>query len=109
MGGLTVGACREARRLRVVYAPHAGAANGGKHARAKAPGPRPGNLEENSLAKQALIEKAKRTPRFKVRAYNRCSLCGRAHGYLRKFGLCRVCFRESAHRGLIPGVTKSSW
>lgn len=62
-----------------------------------------------SLAKQALIEKAKRTPRFKVRTYNRCNLCGRSRGYMRKFGLCRVCFREMAHKGLIPGVTKSSW
>jgi small subunit ribosomal protein S14 len=61
------------------------------------------------LAKQALIEKARRTPRFKVRAYNRCNLCGRSRGYMRKFGLCRVCFREVAHKGLIPGVTKSSW
>ena len=62
-----------------------------------------------SLAKQALIEKAKRTPKFKVRAYNRCNLCGRPRGYMRKFGLCRVCFREVAHGGLIPGVVKSSW
>jgi small subunit ribosomal protein S14 len=61
------------------------------------------------LAKQALIEKAKRTPKFKVRKYNRCSLCGRPRGYIRKFGLCRICFRELAHRGLVPGVTKSSW
>lgn len=66
------------------------------------------NLEEKVLPKQALIEKAKRTPKFKVRAYNRCNFCGRARGYMRDFGLCRVCFRESAHRGLIPGVTKSS-
>jgi Ribosomal protein S14 len=61
------------------------------------------------LAKQALIEKAKRTPKFKVRAYNRCNICGRSRGYIRVMGLCRVCFREMAHRGLIPGVTKSSW
>ena len=61
------------------------------------------------MAKQALIEKAKRTPRFAVRAYNRCNLCGRASGYIRKFGLCRVCFREMAHKGLIPGVRKASW
>lgn len=61
------------------------------------------------MAKQALIEKAKRTPRFSVRAYNRCQLCGRAHGYMRKFSICRICFREMAHKALIPGVTKSSW
>jgi small subunit ribosomal protein S14 len=61
------------------------------------------------LAKQCLIEKAKKTPKFKVRAYNRCQLCGRAHGYMRKYSICRICFRELAHKGLIPGVTKSSW
>lgn len=61
------------------------------------------------MAKKSLIEKAKRPPKFKVRAYNRCNLCGRAAGYIRKVGLCRVCFRESAHRGLIPGVRKASW
>lgn len=61
------------------------------------------------MAKQALIEKAKREPKFKVRKYNRCALCGRPRGYMRKFGICRICFRELAHRGLIPGVTKSSW
>jgi len=61
------------------------------------------------LAKKALIEKAKRTPKFKVRKYNRCQLCGRPRGYFRKFGVCRICLRELAHRGLIPGVTKSSW
>ncbi|HUV05423.1 MAG TPA: type Z 30S ribosomal protein S14 [Armatimonadota bacterium] len=61
------------------------------------------------MAKQALIEKARRTPKFKVRKYNRCALCGRPRGYIRKFGICRICFRELAHRGLVPGVTKSSW
>ncbi|MCL6629166.1 MAG: type Z 30S ribosomal protein S14 [Armatimonadetes bacterium] len=61
------------------------------------------------MAKKALIEKAKRTPKFKVRKYNRCQLCGRPRGYFRKFGVCRICLRELAHRGLIPGVTKSSW
>jgi small subunit ribosomal protein S14 len=61
------------------------------------------------LAKQCLIEKAKRKPKFPVRAYNRCQLCGRAHGYMRKFSICRICFRELAHKGLVPGVTKSSW
>ena len=80
----------------------------GQRPRAKVSGP-PGEPGGNSLAKQALIEKAKRTPKFAVRAYHRCNLCGRSRGYIRKFGLCRVCFREMAHKGLIPGVTKSSW
>ena len=44
-----------------------------------------------------------------VRVYNRCRLCGRRHGYLRKFGICRICFREMANRGEIPGARKSSW
>ncbi len=61
------------------------------------------------MAKKALIEKQKRPPKFKVRAYNRCKLCGRARGYMRRFGLCRICFRELASRGEIPGVTKASW
>ena len=61
------------------------------------------------MAKQALIEKQKRPQRFKVRQYNRCGKCGRPRGYIRRFGLCRICFREMAHQGLIPGVTKSSW
>jgi small subunit ribosomal protein S14 len=61
------------------------------------------------MAKQALIEKCKRPPKFKVRRYFRCNVCGRPRGFIRKFGLCRICFREMAHQGLIPGVTKSSW
>ena len=61
------------------------------------------------MAKKALIEKWKRTPKYKVRAYNRCSRCGRPRGYLRKFGLCRICFRELALSGQIPGVVKASW
>ncbi len=61
------------------------------------------------MAKKCLIIKAKQKPKFKVRGYVRCSVCGRTNGYMRFFGLCRVCFREMAHRGLIPGVTKSSW
>ena len=60
------------------------------------------------MAKQCLIEKQKKTPKFKVRAYNRCQRCGRRHAYLRKFGVCRLCFRELAVAGLIPGVTKAS-
>jgi small subunit ribosomal protein S14 len=61
------------------------------------------------MAKVALIVKARKTQKFKVRRYNRCNVCGRARGYFRKFGLCRICLREMAHRGLVPGVTKSSW
>jgi small subunit ribosomal protein S14 len=61
------------------------------------------------MPKTSLIEKAKRPQKFKVRRYNRCNVCGRARGYFRKFGLCRICLREMALRGLVPGVTKSSW
>jgi len=61
------------------------------------------------MAKKSMIAKAKRTPKFKVRGYNRCGSCGRPRGYLRKFGLCRICFRKFAHEGKLPGVTKSSW
>ena len=52
---------------------------------------------------------AGRTPKFPTRVYNRCQLCGRRHGYMRFFGICRICFRELASNGDIPGVTKSSW
>lgn len=61
------------------------------------------------MAKKCLIEKQKRTPKFAVRKYNRCSICGRPRGYFRYFGICRVCLRELAHQGLLPGVKKSSW
>ena len=61
------------------------------------------------MAKKSLIAKAKKTPKFPVRSYNRCAICGRPHGYLRKFDMCRICFRELANKGEIPGVTKSSW
>ncbi len=61
------------------------------------------------MAKKCLVEKAKRKPRFDVRRYHRCQRCGRARGYIRKFGLCRICFREQALRGEIPGVRKASW
>jgi small subunit ribosomal protein S14 len=61
------------------------------------------------MAKTCLIVKAKRKPKFQVRAYTRCNVCGRPRGVFRKFGLCRICLREMAHRGLVPGVTKSSW
>jgi len=61
------------------------------------------------MAKKCLVEKQKRPAKFKVRAYNRCKICGRPRGYLRKFQMCRICFRNLAHQGLIPGVRKSSW
>lgn len=61
------------------------------------------------MAKTCLVEKVKRTPKFQVRAYSRCALCGRPRGYMRKFGMCRICFRKLALEGNIPGVTKSSW
>jgi small subunit ribosomal protein S14 len=61
------------------------------------------------MAKTSLIEKSKRKPKFKVRQHNRCRACGRPRGFLRKFAMCRICFREQAHKGNIPGVTKASW
>jgi small subunit ribosomal protein S14 len=61
------------------------------------------------MAKKALVNKAARTPKFKVRGYTRCNRCGRARAVLRKFGLCRVCLREMAHKGELPGVSKASW
>ena len=61
------------------------------------------------MARKSLIEKANRKPKFCVRGYNRCNRCGRARAFLRKFGLCRICFREMALRGEIPGVRKASW
>jgi small subunit ribosomal protein S14 len=61
------------------------------------------------MAKKSLIAKAKRAPKFKVRAYTRCQRCGRPRAVLRKFGLCRICVRQLAHAGELPGVTKSSW
>jgi small subunit ribosomal protein S14 len=56
-----------------------------------------------------MIVKANRSPKFGVRQHNRCKLCGRPRGYLRKFAMCRICFRENAHKGVVPGVTKASW
>ena len=61
------------------------------------------------MAKKALVNKSKRKPKFKVRAYTRCVRCGRPRAVYKRFGLCRLCFREMAHNGEIPGVTKSSW
>jgi small subunit ribosomal protein S14 len=61
------------------------------------------------VAKKSLIVKSLKTPKYQVRAVNRCRLCGRSRSYMRKFGTCRICFRELASFGRLPGVTKSSW
>lgn len=61
------------------------------------------------MAKKALIEKSKRKPGFKVRAHSRCRRCGRPRGYMRRFGICRICFRQMALQGVIPGIVKASW
>lgn len=61
------------------------------------------------MAKKSLIAKAKREPKYEVRIYNRCPLCGRPRAFIRRFGICRICFRTMALRGEIPGVIKSSW
>ena len=61
------------------------------------------------MAKTSLKVKQSKKQKFKVREYTRCERCGRPHGVLRKFGLCRICFRELANQGKIPGVKKSSW
>ncbi|MBO8129562.1 MAG: type Z 30S ribosomal protein S14 [Peptococcaceae bacterium] len=61
------------------------------------------------MAKKSLIAKAKRPQKFRVREYNRCKICGRPRAYMRKFGVCRICFRNLCYRGQIPGVRKASW
>ncbi len=61
------------------------------------------------MATKAQIVKSNKTPLRSTRVVRRCWRCGRNHGYLRKFGLCRICFRELANKGDLPGVTKSSW
>jgi small subunit ribosomal protein S14 len=61
------------------------------------------------MARTAMIAKSRKKPKFKVRHRNRCRVCGRPRGYLRKFQLCRICFRLLALKGEIPGVVKSSW
>jgi len=61
------------------------------------------------VAKKSLVAKQKREQKFSVREYSRCVRCGRPRGYYRKFKLCRVCLRELAHKGEIPGVKKASW
>ena len=61
------------------------------------------------MAKKSMRIKASKTPKFKVRAYTRCNRCGRPHAVLKKDGICRICFRELAYKGQIPGMKKSSW
>lgn len=61
------------------------------------------------MARKAMIEKSKRVPAFPHRKRNRCKLCGRPRGYIRRFEMCRICFRKLASQGLIPGVIKASW
>ena len=61
------------------------------------------------MAKKSMIAKQGRKQKYKVREYTRCERCGRPHGVMRKFGICRICFRELANKGQIPGVKKSSW
>ena len=61
------------------------------------------------MAKTSLVVKSNREPKYKSRGYHRCRRCGRPRAYYRKFGLCRICLRELAHRGVIPGLTKSRW
>jgi small subunit ribosomal protein S14 len=61
------------------------------------------------VAKKSLIAKWLRKPKFTTRVYTRCKMCGRPRAYMRKFGICRICFRDLASHGMIPGVVKSSW
>ena len=61
------------------------------------------------MARKALIVKQKKEPKYKTRKYNRCLICGRPRAFIRKFKMCRICFRKLVNEGLIPGVTKSSW
>ncbi|HEY5498055.1 MAG TPA: type Z 30S ribosomal protein S14 [Syntrophales bacterium] len=61
------------------------------------------------MAKKSLIAKAKRKMKFSVRQYNRCPLCGRPRAYYRKFDMCRICLRNLANKGELPGVIKASW
>lgn len=61
------------------------------------------------MPRKSWIERSKKKPKFQVRVRNRCGICGRPRGFMRRFGICRICFRELAHKGEIPGVRKSSW
>ncbi|MDD3397176.1 MAG: type Z 30S ribosomal protein S14 [Clostridia bacterium] len=61
------------------------------------------------MARKALVQKQQRKQKFTTREYTRCSLCGRSHSVLKKYGICRICFRDLASKGEIPGIKKSSW
>ena len=61
------------------------------------------------MAKKSMVVKQQRQAKYKVREYTRCQRCGRPHAVLKKYGICRICFRELAYAGQIPGVKKSSW
>ncbi len=61
------------------------------------------------MAKKSMVVKQQRKAKYSTQAYTRCRICGRPHAYLRKFGICRICFRELAYKGQIPGVKKASW
>jgi len=61
------------------------------------------------MARKSMIIKANKKPKYSTRLVRRCKICGRPRSYMRKFGLCRICFREHASQGQIPGITKSSW
>lgn len=61
------------------------------------------------MAKTSMINRSKQPAKFSTRQHNRCKICGRPHAYLRKYGVCRICFRNLAYKGEIPGVRKASW
>lgn len=61
------------------------------------------------MAKRSMVVKQEKAPKFSTQAYTRCRVCGRPHSVLKKFGICRICFRELAYKGQIPGVKKASW
>jgi len=61
------------------------------------------------VAKKSQVIKSQRPPKFSTRRVNRCQVCGRPRAYMRAFRLCRICFRELAHRGELPGIVKASW
>ncbi|MFA5009678.1 MAG: type Z 30S ribosomal protein S14 [Patescibacteria group bacterium] len=61
------------------------------------------------MARKALINKANKKPKFSTRIVRRCSICGRPHGFMRDFGVCRICFRELSRTGQLPGIKKASW
>ena len=61
------------------------------------------------MAKKSVIARANKKPKFSTRTVNRCFICGRKKGYMRDFDMCRICFKEKAHKGEVPGVKKASW